>query len=199
MFLLAPIIAFFTSIPGAIFNLNFGAIFGGIAHFFDALFTSIRTHWQLWLVGVLIAGNLGTCWEWRHTDALLVKERAAHAADIATFKKVQADANAQAQTERATLVKEGKDSAEQADKHYASLAGQYRASLVRYAQHQGAASQPSNSKLPAPQSSDGPSASADLPATITITGSDAEICAINTARLSAVHDWAVSLPKEPTQ
>lgn len=176
-----------------------GAILPGVGTFFTDLFANIAAHWQLWLVGVLIAGNIGTCWEWRHTDALLVKERAAHAADIASYKQAQATANLLAQTEKSALQKESKADADQADANYAGLAAKYHASLLRYSQTPGAASVPGNHQLQSPEGSDGPGASTDLPATLVITGSDAQICAVNTARLQAVQTWAITLPKEAGQ
>lgn len=174
--------------------------------FFTGLFANIKVNWPIWLVGVLIASNLFFVWEWRHTDAALIKERASHAADIASFKQAQATADAKAQSERATLLKESKANADQADAHYSTLASQYHASLVRYAGHQSGTKQSGNNQLStsggsngSSSSSDLPTAVGDLPPTITITSGDAQICAVNTARLSAVHDWAVALPKQVTQ
>lgn len=149
-----------------------------------------------WVVGVLVLSNAFTYAEWRHTSAVLAREKTAHALDISNFKATQIAANTQAEAIRDLLIQESKTRATQADANYATLFTKYRASLVRYAAYQGSASQADHNQLPATQGSDGPSTSTELPGTLTITGGDAEICAINTARLQSVHDWAVNLPKQ---
>ena len=180
-------------------GINFGAIFSGISKFFAALIQNIQHYWFLWLIGTLLVTNGFTAWEWRSTDANLVRERAAHAADIASFKNAQAIASAKADAERAAIQKESKANADQADANYSGLLAQYHASLLRYAQANSGAGQPGNHQLPAPKGTDGPSTGTQLPATITISGYDAEICAENTARLEAAHDWAMTLLKETPQ
>lgn len=180
-------------------GLNVNSVLDGVGKFFSALFANVLKYWQLWLVGALIASNLFFVWEWRSTRAALVKEQAAHAADIASYKKAQADANAKAQTERAILQKESKADADQADANYAGLAAKYHASLLRYAAVKGTGSKPNNNQLPTTQSSNGPGPGPDLPATLVISGSDAEICAVNTARLQAVQQWAITLPTKVPQ
>lgn len=177
-------------------GVNVSGIFTGIGNFFSGLIKNIETHWQLWLVGLLIAGNIFTAWEWNHTTTALTKEKAAHAADIATFKRTQAEADTRAQMIKQTLQKEAKANADQADASYSNLLAQYHGSLLRYASSKGSAKQPSNSQLSTTQGSNGPSTNTELPATLTISGDDAQICAVNTARLQSVHDWATSLPKD---
>lgn len=177
-------------------GVNVGGIFTGIGNFFSGLIKNIETHWQLWLVGLLIAGNIFTAWGWNHTTTALTKEKAAHAADIASFKSAQAIADQKAQIIKQTLQKEAKANADQADASYSNLLTKYHANLVHYANQSGS-QRSSNSELPATQGGNGPSSDTDLPKELMISGDDAQICAVNTARLVAVHDWAVNLPKQP--
>lgn len=182
---------------GALFTgINESAVFTGLGDAFKAVVNNIVTYWKIWLIVLLIVGNGFFAWEWRHTDAALVKEKAAHAADIQNFKTAQTLADAKAQAERIALQKESKANADQADANYTGLAAKYHASLLRYAQTTSGGKGPGNNQLPTTQGTDGPSPSTDLPATLTITGSDAQICADNTARLQTAHDWALSLPKD---
>lgn len=193
------LLGFLPKIGGMLTGINFGAILPAIGGFLRDLANSIVSHWSIWLVAVLLFGNVFTGWEWQHTAILLTKEKAAHAADIASYKQAQAAANTLAQNERAILQKESKADADQADANYAGLATKYHASLLRYSKTPGAASVSGNHQLQSTQSSDGPGSSTDLPATLVITRSDAEICAVNTARLQAVQTWAITLPKEAGQ
>lgn len=155
-----------------------------------------KLDWRAYLIAGLVLTNLFFFLEWRSTDTRLVKEHNAHLTDIASFKQAQADADKAAKAQRDSLLKESKANADQADINYSGLLTQYHASLLRYSASKSASSQPDHYQLPTAQGSDGPSASTNLPPTITITGSDAQICAVNTARLVAVHDWAVSLKKD---
>lgn len=191
--------AFITMLLGLLSKLPSTAIniFTGIN--FSSIFANIAKYWYFYTIGVLIAVNLFFSYEWHHTSDLLTKEKAVHAQDIQNFKTAQDIANANAKAEQAALVKESKADAAQADANYSGLLFKYHASLVRYSTSQGASQQADHYQLPTPQGSDGPGSSTDLPKSITITGNDAEICAINTARLQAVHDWAIALPKEASQ
>lgn len=182
---------------GALFTgINIGALFSSVETAISDLIKNIVANWKVWLIVLLIVGNGGFAWEWHHTSGLLTKEKAAHAADIQNFKNAQALADAKAQAERTSLLKESKANAAQADANYTGLAAKYHASLVRYAQTTSGSKGPGDNQLPTPKGADGPGTSSDLPATLTITGSDAQICADNTARLEAAHDWALALPKE---
>lgn len=149
----------------------------------------------IWIISVLVLSNLFTLHEWQHTSANLKTEKALHATDIKNFKDAQAQANINAKAIEDKLIKESKANAAQADATYSTLLGQYRASLLRYRTNQSTAQQTNSDQLPTPKGGDGPSESPQLPATLEITSEDAETCAVNTARLQAVHDWAVSLPK----
>ena len=189
--LLAKIPALFGPVVQALTGLNFEAI----GTFFKDLFASILKYWQYWLIGLLLGCGLASTYGLYDTRISLTKEKAAHAYDIKSFKDAQAAANNKAQEERAILQKESKANADQADANYSTLLARYHTSLMRYAPSKGGTKFASNNQLSSPEGSDGPSASTDLPATLTITGDDANICAINTARLQAVRDWATTLPQ----
>lgn len=188
--MLASLLALLSKIP--LFNL------GAVMPFLNGVGVFLRKNWMYVVPVLLIAANCGTLYEWQHTSGLLKTERAAHAADNATFKNAQADANKKADAERDRLNKESKASATKADANYSDLLVKYRANLVRYQANQNSGSQSYNYQLPASASSDGSSSGPDLLAgpSIRISIDDANVCAINTARLTAVHDWAIALPKE---
>jgi hypothetical protein len=172
--------------------------FGMIVPIFNPIGSFIKKYWMFLLPVLLIGANCATLYEWHNTSGQLKTERAAHAADNATFKKTQAEANAKAEAERDRLNKESKASATKADANYSDLLVKYRANLVRYQANQNSGSQSYNYQLPTPTSTDGPSSSTDVFAgpSIRISIDDANVCAINTARLTAVHDWAIALPRE---
>lgn len=156
----------------------------------------LKSHWKAILIGGLLTTNVFTIGEWRHTDAQFRQERAAHTADIVSFKDAQRIADTNAQNKRDELLKESKANATKADQSYSDLLAKYKSSLLRYQANQSGASQSDNYQLPTPQGGNGSGSSPDLlGSSVTITGSDAQICAVNTARLVAVHDWAIGLPK----
>jgi hypothetical protein len=124
----------------------------------------------------------------------------------ATIAAIQS-ANAAA-TQQATAAKEAKDAynaklAAQSDQTAADLRGGYHAAVLQLAAAQDNAR---GTDLPghadAPESSDGPGERAGVSVGIdsgepvdpvAISRDDALTCADNTARLQAVHDWAVAL------
>jgi hypothetical protein len=118
----------------------------------------------------------------------LLAEQLAHKSDVQHFKDVQADANRKAEDTKNKLTREAKANAKQADQNYSDLLSRYRANLVRYKANQGGGSGPDHRENPPAQSGDGPGESSDV---LAITKDDADICAVNTARLQAVHDWAI--------
>jgi hypothetical protein len=183
--------AIFTMLLGLLGK--FGGLLSGInfSGIFSALFNSITTYWKYWLVGLLIAVQLGTLYGWHYDHEALIKERASHQLDITNFKNAQKAADTKEQTIKTQLQTESKAAKNEADTSYGALLKQYDASLLRYATHPSGPVQPSNNQLPATQGSNGPSQSANLPATLTITGDDGQVCADNTARLQASHDWAL--------
>lgn len=128
---------------------------------------------------------------WSSTYKTLTKERAQHELVVQQFKATQKEANAKAEAKRIELKKEAEVNAKKADQRYSSLLSQYRANLVRFKANQGSRSRSNSDQLQPAQSSNGPSGSTEL---LTIPIRDAEICAVNTARLQAVREWALDPP-----
>ena len=143
---------------------------------------------SLIIILVLVLLNLFTFKLWRHDHDLYTKEKVSHAADIKTFKDAQALANKKAEDTKKRIEHEAEQNAKDADKAYTDLLSKYRANLVRYSTHQSGGSRSDSGQSPSPESGNGPSESPDV---LTITKDDAETCAVNTARLQAVHDWAI--------
>lgn len=109
----------------------------------------------------------------------------------ALYKQAQAEYTAKALAEKARLETENEERSKKADASYRELLGQYNASIVRYQTSQREISRYYTSTLnQAAASPAGPSQSTDV---LTIPLEDAKICAENTARLSAAHDWALTL------
>lgn len=183
-----------TKLGGALTGVDFNAI----GNVLKTIGQSMIKYWYLWIIGILIVSNGLTGWQLKHTRDALKTEVAAHAKDILDFKNAQAEADAKAQTITATLTQRSKDDATKADANYSNLLAQYRVNLLRYRTSQGGTQQAGDHQLSTTQSGNGPSASTEL-STLVISQEDAGICAVNTARLQAVHDWAIGLPKEVTQ
>ncbi|CAM6031248.1 unnamed protein product [Sphagnum compactum] len=153
---------------------------------------------QYFLIGVLFLGLVFTYHEWEDTKASLKIEKASHAADIASYKKAQADANAEAVKEKQELLTQSKAEAHEADANYTTILNGYKSNLLRYKQQtSGSRTQSASTSQysDTTQDSNGSSTSSVVPQ-ITITTDDANICAINTARLQAAHDWALQLEKD---
>lgn len=182
----------FSKIGSALTGIDFNAI----GNILKAIGASMIKYWYLWIIGVLLSLNIVTGYEFKTTKDNLAKEVTAHVKDIQDFKTAQETANANAISIQTTLTKESQDNADKADSDYSSLLGKYRASLVRYGAGQGGAKQSGDHQLSTAQSGNGSGASSQFPQGLTISGADADVCAVNTARLVAVHDWAVNLPKE---
>ena len=136
----------------------------------------------------LIITSLG----WADSHKTLVKERAEHAVVVQQFKDAQQEANRKAEAKRVELEKKAKDDATKADKRYNTLLTEYRSNLLRYKTSQSVASRSDHSQLPAPEGGNRSGSNTDV---LTISLDDAEVCAINTARLQIVHDWATELIK----
>jgi hypothetical protein len=161
-----------------------------IGAFIPAAWNFIKTHWKSIIFDLLILCLGFSVYSCHSIKGDLVKEKAAHAADTKTFKAAQAQADKNAQAQKTKLETEGKQKADDADKNYSSLLSKYNASLMRYKQaNQGSAGTSGYSQLQSPQSGDGPGQSPF----VSIPVDDAGICAENTARLQAVHDWATHL------
>lgn len=173
-------------------GINPAAILGGIGGAVGAFASNVKTYWKAWLIGLLIVLQVGTGYGFYHEHGKYVNEVSAHKADNAKFVAAQKAADLNAQNIKKQLQTESKAASHEADTNYSSLLSKYNASLLRYATAaKGGVQGPSDSQLPTTGGIDGPGTDADLPATLTITGVDAKVCAVNTARLQASHDWAL--------
>lgn len=181
-------------------GINFGQLLSTLAGFGATVLTSVKKYWKIYLLVFLVGLNFFTAYEWHKDHTALKTEKASHQADISSYKKAQADAQAKVTAEKEQLKVQSKEKADEADKNYSSLLDKYRANLLRYETHQGFSGKSSGSELSeSTESGDGPGENSDVPATVTITGSDAQICAENTARLQSVHDWAIHLGDKPNE
>jgi hypothetical protein len=150
-----------------------------------------------WIVVGLICSNVTTYTLWQSNHKAFENEKAAHVQTVSNYKAAQAEADAKANLIKETLTLKAKADAQQADSNYASLLSKYNANLLRYKATQSVTIQPSNNPTnPTSESGNGPSTGPQLPEAITISMGDAEICAINTARLQTVREWTQTLSKE---
>lgn len=146
--------------------------------------------WKYVAIAVLSGLLVFTANGWSHTNKLLIEERAAHKADNEKIKDAQVEAEKKIKDVTKQLKEEGEKNAKEADKKYADLYATYRHNLLRYKANQSVPSRPSGSSTGSPaESPNGPSESSELSITVT----DAQICAENTARLQTAHDWALGL------
>lgn len=158
---------------------------------------SFQKYWQYYIIVVLAVASMFSYHEWQTVAVDLHTEKLAHAADIKAFKDSQAEADARAKKLAETLTQQSKAKAHEADRNYKSLYAQYRANLVRYqalqrAAHGSGTGQASGTA----QGSNGSGQGSVVPAPtgpLIITGQDAQICAENTAKLQAAHDWALTI------
>lgn len=175
-------------------GLNVGSIISSILGFFVAIFNNIKKYWRFYLPVLFVSLQVLTAYGWYHDHYALKAEKAELQTEVNNVKAAQAAANAKAEAEKTQLKQESETKANAADQNYSSLLAKYKSSLLRYETTQGASKQSnSGSTSSSSESGNGPSSSTVIPEVITIPSSDAQICAINTARLQAVHDWAVAL------
>lgn len=189
--MLAFLLALGSKITPFLAGINITSVFQNVWGFLTALGKNIAANWKTWLIGVLVLLQLGTGYGFYHEHQKYLIEVAAHKADNAKFIAAQQAANRQEQAVKNQLQTESKAAKNEADSNYSTLLAKYKLSLLRYAAGKSNSSSTGNNQLSAAQSADGPGESSELPQQITITGSDAEICAENTARLQAAHDWAI--------
>lgn len=130
---------------------------------------------------------------WRFSVNELALEKAGRKADTLSYVAAQEKAKSNALELKIEQEKKDAKRKEDADATADGLRRKYDSLLQDYARAQSkarAANLPSPSK--ASQGSNGPSGGTELPETIEIPYDDARICAVNTARLEAVHQWATS-------
>lgn len=159
----------------------------------------LRRYWPqvIAVLAFALLGIFATVQTFRHQSAVaeLETERLGRASDRKDYQRAQAEATANALSDKMRKEAEYAAKAEEADARYDDLSRQYRAAVLRYQAAQRAAGGtdlPSTSK--AAQGGDGPGGGAVIPVgDILIPQADALICADNTARLQAVRVWALSI------
>lgn len=147
---------------------------------------------QGWVVSALMAvGLVLMAVGWHGTYQTLEKERAEHAQFAQQVVVAQAEADRKAEAKRKELERKAIQDAAEADKRYGSLLTEYRANLLRFKANQSSGSGPGGGEVEATASTSGSSEGTQF-SSIVISMKDAEICAINTARLQAARDWALT-------
>lgn len=157
------------------------------------VYNKIRDYLLVGSVVALVAASVGwyvTDLRLDHTKSLVQLEKQGRQLDRAIYEKAQVDAANKSL--EAVLKKEREDveKAKQADEAYASLLNKYNASLLRYQASQRKANTIDMSSTSI--TSDGSNLTSES-TSISITITDAQICAENTARLQAVKTWTDSL------
>lgn len=165
------------------------------ATFLADVLAFLGRHWKIIAIAGLLSTNAATLHACNDAHAALTKEKASHAADVQSYKNAQAAAQKLADDTKTRLQHENQEKADEADANYTTLLSKYRTSLLRRETTPRTSGQPGGGQSDGTaQGDNGPSYSTNVPAgSITITNSDADICAVNTARLQVAHDWAETL------
>lgn len=154
------------------------------------VFDNVKKYWHAYLVAVVLVLLSASSWGWFNDHNLLLKERDAHQQDLENIKTAQQTALEKAKDKKDFLDKEAKINADQADVRYSALLAKYRSNLVRLQASQGSVVRSDSGDDAPAQGGNGSSTGSQVPSVI-ISDDDAQICLVNTARLQAVHDWAL--------
>lgn len=140
---------------------------------------------------LLLVSSLG----WYITDLKLDRTREQVKTERALYSRAQEEYTVKALKAKQEQERKDNERAQKADADYSDLLAKYNASLLRYKAAQRASSRTDLSGSPkTTEGSPRPGASPELSDTeIIIPFSDAQICATNTARLEAIHEWATSV------
>lgn len=166
------------------------------------LWGRIRDYVTIGLAVTTLACGAG----WYITDLKLDAAVSGRAADRAAYAQAQAEYEAKALREKEEIERKNREEAKKADAAYNDLLGKYRTNLVRYQAAQRQSSRPNLSVAPGTSDGDYRSRrSPQLPApeylvdrriivedSVIIPMADAEICAVNTARLIVTRDWVLN-------
>lgn len=163
-----------------------------------SLLAEVIKYWRFWVPAVLVATNLFTVSALLETKEDLNQEKKDRATEVQRFRDAQDTANNLAKQAKRRIEEENKRNAEQATQRYDDLLDKYRANLVRYKTDQSVAPGALHYQYPTPGVPSVGAGSTSVPSgtspdSITISLRDADICAVNTARLQAAHEWAKSL------
>jgi hypothetical protein len=151
---------------------------------------------QLGLASLIVIAMLGAALKIQATrldkaKAALAASTAAHARDIATVRAAQDRANADWQAQLGRLAATQRRQKDDTDRKADTATILYRDRVLRLPGHATAEGIAARSGLPGaglPPRADGPGAD-----TLILARADALICAENSARLAAAHDWAKGL------
>jgi hypothetical protein len=144
------------------------------------------------LAAALLVSNVAwyVAWDWQKDR--VVAEQRSHEKTKQNYKDAQAEATIKAYEAKVKEDEDNAKKAKKADEAYSALLSKYNASILRYEASQRAASTINLSSTST--TSDGDYQSSDS-TSISITISDAQICAENTARLMAAHEWGKTYNK----
>lgn len=185
-------IPFLPQLIALLSNVNWAAL-GGFAGLVGGV---LQKHWKIALIALLLVFTIGLGKLYLDEKDHLHTEKVAHAVDVKACRDGAAEAQAKADAKAKQFKKDNQRKADAADQNYNVLIARYRASILRLKANQGGSVGAGSVQADPTQGVDGPSTGAPLPATVNITGEDANICAINTARLQAAHQWAMELNKD---
>lgn len=134
---------------------------------------------------------------WDNTSKELETQVALRAADRANYEAEQSEYEARALEEKMEIERINNERVQEAEANYESVLAGYRNSLRVYQSRESARSTSSRSDLPGPapitEGSDGPTPDPGVPTEyLTISYADADICAINTARVVATYNWSLT-------
>jgi len=149
----------------------------------------VPTSW--YVSGFLAVTTLLMAAGWDHTTKTLHEERIEHTQVVQMFTDRQTEANRKAEVKRVELKKEAEENAKKADLRYGALLAEYRTNLLRFKANQSNSVRPNSGEVRPTEGGNRPSTSTEV---LTITLDDAGICAVNTARLQAVREWALDPP-----
>lgn len=159
---------------------------------------AVIKNWKLISIGALIVAlALVLAWAFR-LDALRARHKAAHAETVERYADAQKRAQEAFDAQIAAIQSQNRRLNDEADKNVADTTIVYRDRVIRLptAPAQCAAG---GAQLPSPnlpQSPDGPGSDSPIFDRVIIQRSDALICATNTARLEAAHEWARGMSNE---
>jgi len=157
--------------------------------------STLRAHWKLIGAAFLLLALAIQTFRLSATQGALQAEKSGRRADATSYAQAQAEAAQIALSDKMKKEAEYAAKAEQADARADDFGKRYHAAVLRYqdAQRAGrAADLPGTAQ--GTESVDGPGGSPVIPlGNILIPEADAFVCATNTARLQAAHEWALSL------
>ncbi len=153
------------------------------------MFKNFLPHIAGGLSALLLISNVGWYIAYDLRGDKLVAEQTAHQTTIDNYTLAQEKAKALALEKALEQERKDAQNARKADEAYSDLLGKYNANLLRYQASQRASGRIDLSST-STTTSGGDSTSESTRISITLT--DAGICAENTARLQVVQEWATN-------